>query len=205
MQLKRKNGDAVSGSCQSDSPYPLVDKAVRRIIECERNKVGSSAQNSLNDHVRMRRSGDGDAHCVFLFSDPRGYRWNLQGYIRSWVFFPASSSIVYSLAVSPTGQPRPPILPRPVCSRSVLVHYQGNYRFCAKINRHHKSNNVYFVADLCRKELHQRCYDFDCRGFRSSPWHLEAVQPGDCTDEVTDELLRDVCTDRNFYRQPKLN
>lgn len=44
----------------------------------------------------------------------------------------------------------------------------GGYRYCANVGRHHKSNNVYFLADLRTNKLYQRCHDGDCAGFESA-------------------------------------
>lgn len=49
---------------------------------------------------------------------------------------------------------------------------KGGWRYCARIRRHHKSNNVVLVASLSRREMFQRCFDPDCRGFRSEPWRI---------------------------------
>lgn len=40
-------------------------------------------------------------------------------------------------------------------------------RWCANVGRAHKSNGIYFVVDLRRGVWSQRCYDPDCRRFRS--------------------------------------
>ncbi|KAA8496350.1 DNA-directed primase/polymerase protein [Porphyridium purpureum] len=42
----------------------------------------------------------------------------------------------------------------------------GGYRFCARIERHHKSNGVVIVCDLARRLWFQRCFDPDCRAAR---------------------------------------
>lgn len=49
---------------------------------------------------------------------------------------------------------------------------KGEWRFCARIGRHHKSNGIVLVVDVASGEVHQRCYDPDCRGFRSEAWAL---------------------------------
>lgn len=49
---------------------------------------------------------------------------------------------------------------------------KGGYRYCARIGRHHRSNNVILVADLRCGTMHQRCFDPDCRGYRSEPWKI---------------------------------
>lgn len=55
-----------------------------------------------------------------------------------------------------------------------IVSYaiKGDYKFCANIGRHHKSNNVILVADMANHRMFQRCFDPDCRGFQSQPWSL---------------------------------
>ncbi|CAI8593719.1 unnamed protein product [Vicia faba] len=58
----------------------------------------------------------------------------------------------------------------------LLIYSMTKNRYCERIGRQHKSNNVMFVVDLKRVMYYQKCYDPDCRGFRSSsrpiPIHL---------------------------------
>ncbi len=56
-----------------------------------------------------------------------------------------------------------------------LCYTVANWRFCHKIGRQHKSNGVFFVADLLLQALYQKCHDPDCRGFRSNGIPLIAV------------------------------
>ncbi|KAG8041106.1 hypothetical protein G9C98_002094 [Cotesia typhae] len=52
-----------------------------------------------------------------------------------------------------------------------LITYEiiGN-RYCANVGRQHKSNNVYWIADLKNKIAYQKCHDQeDCADFRSKP------------------------------------
>ncbi|XP_008559029.1 DNA-directed primase/polymerase protein isoform X2 [Microplitis demolitor] len=45
----------------------------------------------------------------------------------------------------------------------------GN-RYCANVGRQHKSNNVYWIADLKNKIVYQKCHDQeDCADFKSEP------------------------------------
>jgi DNA-directed primase/polymerase protein len=55
-------------------------------------------------------------------------------------------------------------------SATLSYAIKGNWRYCARIGRHHRSNNVVLVASIARREMHQRCFDPDCRDFRSEPW-----------------------------------
>lgn len=65
---------------------------------------------------------------------------NIPGKIRSWYWFSEYALMVYSM------------------SRN---------RFCERIGRQHKSNHVMYVVDLQRGVYYQKCYDPDCRGYRS--------------------------------------
>ncbi|KAJ8901189.1 hypothetical protein NDN08_007038 [Rhodosorus marinus] len=86
---------------------------------------------------------------------------NHKGYVRNWVYYGSNMTIIYNIA--------------------------GLYRFCENVQRHHRSNNIYLIADLVEGEIRQYCYDPDCRGFRSSPW----IIAGDTADDgsIPDELL----------------
>lgn len=48
----------------------------------------------------------------------------------------------------------------------VLVSMKGT-RWCGNVGRHHKSNGIYYVVDLASGTWWQKCYDFDCRHYRS--------------------------------------
>lgn len=55
---------------------------------------------------------------------------------------------------------------------------RGNWRFCARIMRHHNSNGVSFVVNLETRTMYQRCFDPDCMGYRSGLWLLpSSVKP----------------------------
>lgn len=74
----------------------------------------------------------------------------------------------------------------------VMYAIKGGYKFCARIGRHHRSNNVILVADVRKGEMHQRCFDPDCRGFRSAPWRLPPDVGGFLDAEVSDECLNEM-------------
>ena len=71
-----------------------------------------------------------------------------QGKIRQWQYFPDTQTLVYSIC--------------------------GDYKYCERIGRHHKSNNIIFVAFLRAGTYHQKCMDADCRAvdFRSRDYCL---------------------------------
>lgn len=51
--------------------------------------------------------------------------------------------------------------------RAVVFNLSGT-RFCHRIGREHKSNGVYFMADLEQGFWWQKCYDPDCSGFSTA-------------------------------------
>nr|XP_018681352.1 PREDICTED: DNA-directed primase/polymerase protein isoform X5 [Musa acuminata subsp. malaccensis] len=65
---------------------------------------------------------------------------NVLGKIRSWYWFSAHGLIIYSMLRN---------------------------RYCERIGREHKSNHVMYIADLHRAIYYQKCYDPDCKGYRS--------------------------------------
>ncbi|KAI9159989.1 hypothetical protein LWI28_004026 [Acer negundo] len=65
---------------------------------------------------------------------------NVPGKIRSWYWFSEYGLIVYNM------------------SRN---------RYCERIGRQHKSNNVMYVVDLRRAFYYQKCHDPDCKDYRS--------------------------------------
>ena len=48
------------------------------------------------------------------------------------------------------------------------IEIGGSYRYCEKIRRHHKKNQIYFIVDAIRKTYVQRCHDPQCYGFQST-------------------------------------
>jgi len=61
----------------------------------------------------------------------------------------------------------------------------SNARYCENIGREHKSNGLYYVVDLLSYTMQQRCFDSECKYFRSAPitlprWVVELdLQPDD--------------------------
>lgn len=53
-------------------------------------------------------------------------------------------------------------------SQSVVFNIGGS-RYCHRIGRSHRSNHVYYIAELKYGIIYQRCTDPDCKGYRSSP------------------------------------
>ncbi|CAH8279408.1 unnamed protein product [Arabidopsis lyrata] len=65
---------------------------------------------------------------------------NVPGKIRCWYWFSEDGLIVYSMLRN---------------------------RYCERIGREHKSNHVMYIVDLRRGIYYQKCYDPDCRDYRS--------------------------------------
>eukprot|EP00268_Persea_americana_P009195 TRINITY_DN13650_c2_g1_i2.p1 TRINITY_DN13650_c2_g1~~TRINITY_DN13650_c2_g1_i2.p1 ORF type:complete len:630 (-),score=102.26 TRINITY_DN13650_c2_g1_i2:433-2322(-) len=65
---------------------------------------------------------------------------NVSGRIRTWYWFSEYGLMVYSM------------------SRN---------RYCERIGREHKSNHVMYIVDFKRAGYYQKCYDPDCKGYRS--------------------------------------
>lgn len=55
-------------------------------------------------------------------------------------------------------------------SSSLSYAIKGGWRYCHRIGRHHRSNNVVIVVSLKEGMAHQRCFDPDCRDYISPPW-----------------------------------
>ncbi|GJY85504.1 hypothetical protein Tco_0499530 [Tanacetum coccineum] len=49
----------------------------------------------------------------------------------------------------------------------MLLYNMLRNRFCENIGREHKSNHVMYVVDIRWNVYYQKCYDSDCRGYRS--------------------------------------
>lgn len=89
-------------------------------------------------------------------------------------------------------------------SDTIIYALKGGYKYCANIGRHHKSNNVILVADLRFRLMTQKCFDLDCRGFRSDPWHIpqQVFEQSDSAysidikdDALPDEVLVSIMED----------
>lgn len=50
---------------------------------------------------------------------------------------------------------------------SILIYNLSGYRFCNNIGREHKSNGVFIVVDTHEGIWYQKCYDPECKGYKS--------------------------------------
>ncbi|KAF7418588.1 hypothetical protein HZH68_001241 [Vespula germanica] len=53
-----------------------------------------------------------------------------------------------------------------------LIYEIVGYRYCENIGRWHKSNNIYWIVDLTKQVIYQKCHDENCSDFISSPKKL---------------------------------
>lgn len=70
---------------------------------------------------------------------------------------------------------------------TVAYAIKGAYKYCGRVGRHHRSNNVVLVVEVGRREMFQRCFDPECRGYRSVPWAI----PGGALAGVMEEMEAD--------------
>jgi hypothetical protein len=99
------------------------------------------------------------------------------------------------------GRAPPPGRTRSGGGGTVVFEIRGN-RFCGNVGRWHRSNHVFYVASLPRRErvqtpeerdpgkplgwLYQKCHDPDCRGFRSEGVALPARVAEDIVAALAD-------------------
>jgi hypothetical protein len=80
--------------------------------------------------------------------------------------YPLLDSFILSLC-DQTGTPG--AIKNVIATNEYITYNVTGNRFCRRINRPHKSNHIYFVVDISKLCVWQRCYDPDCRSFRSPP------------------------------------
>ncbi|KAI9326127.1 hypothetical protein BDR26DRAFT_877964 [Obelidium mucronatum] len=87
----------------------------------------------------------------------------IDSYICQWIYQNASDG-----GVGPSFPTKPTIKSVSCFSNDKILLYaiSGN-KFCFNVQRHHKSNGVYYTVDLKRGVFNQRCHDYDCRHFMS--------------------------------------
>lgn len=70
-----------------------------------------------------------------------------------------------------------------------LTYQMVENRWCERIGRQHRSNNIMWTVDLQHRTCWQSCHDFDCKGFRGSVMPLTNL-PEDVVEEI-DEFIFD--------------
>lgn len=66
----------------------------------------------------------------------------------------------------------------------ILVYNVNGYRYCPNIQRCHKKNEIYFIANIRKRYIVQKCRDYDCSDFSSAPLHLDMVMDSDDDAEL---------------------
>ena len=79
-----------------------------------------------------------------------------------------------------------------------LIYYFLNDRYCHRIGRQHKSNGVYYTLQLDKMEIHQKCFDPDCRYYQSVPFLLNDFSP-DFELDLDDLLLESLESFENAF------
>lgn len=67
---------------------------------------------------------------------------------------------------------------------NTLVYYFINDRYCHKIERSHKSNAVYYLLNIDKMEVRQKCFDPDCRYYQSPPFPLNYTVGSPEVDDI---------------------
>ena len=104
--------------------------------------------------------------------------------------FPLLTSFIHSMK-SPDGMPMyiRSYVKFPE-SQTVILNVAGN-RYCQNINRQHKSNGVFLVVDVQMGHVYQKCYDPECKHFRgdAKPLPLDVMMELSCdsVDENADK------------------
>ncbi|KAK2180792.1 hypothetical protein NP493_426g05025 [Ridgeia piscesae] len=147
-----------------------------RILTCDTDRAtGAQAVNhgpgDIHVHETPLQGYDHSPHPeVDHFIEGVIRQGGVQGYIRRWSYFSQGALLVYDIAKN---------------------------RWCQRIGRPHKSNNIMLLVDLCAGVYYQKCHDPDCRAsnYRSTdiplPGHLLPKPSGETgsDDEVDDEEL----------------
>ncbi|KAF8413231.1 hypothetical protein HHK36_001207 [Tetracentron sinense] len=131
--------DVPSAYFMGKSPFPALDKFVESIASIGNvSEVKSSPMLSMLLRMAL---GWNVVSGLVAFDDAKIRQGlDLRGKIRSWYWFSEYGLMVYSM------------------SRN---------RYCERIGRQHKSNHVMYIVDLRRAVYYQKCYDPDCKGYRS--------------------------------------
>ena len=145
--------------CTNDfrvSPFPLLDRFVSS--QCSRGGV----QGLLKSWAMVVRQRQRPA-------DPQGPTWTAttrEGPDRSIASTACADSPKHSSLTPMDYRLFPPAPPAHPYS-AVITYQVTNNRFCQNIGRMHCSNHIMLEVDLYKGLLFQRCWDPDCRGYRS--------------------------------------
>lgn len=174
-RLMPENSGADRVSISRSDFYHSLACTVRKGVKLHGNRMAALAKRQAPAVKRMR-STDGTAAVTRERSQIGSYQ-NLDDYIYSLII-PSGGGIYNSSVMTE--------------SENVSYTIKGGYKYCANIGRHHKSNNVILIADLRARTMYQKCFDPDCRGFRSLPWQLPDEIFASVSARVDDDMLNGI-------------
>ena len=107
-----------------------------------RRAITKDGSGSANQHGHvLQNSGEPSPHEIIdSFVLSVASHGGIPARIRSWIHFPDMEMVLYSMS---------------------------NNRYCRRIRRPHKSNNVMYIADLKLGVVYQKCLDPECRDWKS--------------------------------------
>ncbi|KAM3728407.1 DNA-directed primase/polymerase protein [Dirofilaria immitis] len=87
-----------------------------------------------------------------------------------------------------------------------IIYYISNCRYCFNIGREHRSNGIYWIANLDKLHCFQKCFDVDCNGISSNYFPLpdfvctsllstKVTAPGDLILEINKIAVEAANTD----------
>eukprot|EP00111_Clytia_hemisphaerica_P011405 TCONS_00033405-protein len=86
--------------------------------------------------------------------------------------------------------------------RQMIIYDIGDNRWCGNIKREHKSNHIYYVADLTFSQLYQKCHDFECCAYRSEeipiPKDINPINSETTRNILDDDLMAIFDSDIDF-------
>ena len=75
-------------------------------------------------------------------------------------------------------------------------------KWCQNVQREHRNNHPYFVANMKTGQVYQKCFSFPCRGYRSEPTNIPVDIIGRFHLGNEDELLQQLlATDDEMIQQ----
>ena len=84
----------------------------------------------------------------------------------------------------------------------MIIYDIGDNRWCGNIQREHKSNHIYYVADLTFSHLYQKCHDFECNAYRSEeipiPQEINPIHSENGGNISDDDLMAMFDSDIDF-------
>lgn len=78
--------------------------------------------------------------------------------------------------------------------KPVVIYDVSGYRYCQNIGRSHKSNNIYFVANIMEQYVQQKCHDPMCSDFISKAIPLKSYSHDPVFDDNDNPVLLLACS-----------